>query len=87
MTGLIANYKNVRNSATVIPDCAMIPRSVPRLRSPLWTGTVTLRTGSVARMSRQWLPDVRDTAKPARSSARMTSRAVSAGYRSFMPQA
>src|ERR1700682_826824 len=50
---LIANYKNFRNSATVIPDCAMIPRSVPRLRSPLWTGTVTLRTGSVAWMSRQ----------------------------------
>ena len=42
-----------KNSATVIPACAMIARRVPRLRSPLCTGTVTFRAGSVAWMSRQ----------------------------------
>jgi hypothetical protein len=33
----------------------------------------------------QCLPEVRETAKPARSSARMMSRAVRAGSRGFMP--
>jgi hypothetical protein len=41
------DYSKARNSVTVIPAWAMIPRKVPRLRSPLCTGTVTLHAGSV----------------------------------------
>ncbi len=42
------NHNHARNSATVSPACAMMARKVPRLRSPLCTGTVTLRAGSAA---------------------------------------
>jgi hypothetical protein len=38
-------------------------------------------------MSLQWLPEVREIAKPARSSARMTSLALTAGNRSLMQRA
>src|ERR1700726_1692915 len=51
----------------------MMLRKVPRGRSALCTGTVTLRAGSVVWIRRQWLPEVRETANPARSRARMTS--------------
>jgi hypothetical protein len=58
-------YSNAMNSGTVSPACAMMPRKVPRFRSSLCIGTVTLRRGSVVWISRQWLPEVRDTTNPA----------------------
>jgi hypothetical protein len=50
-------------------------------------GMVTFRAGSVVCISRQWLPEIRETAKPAFWSARMTSRALIAGNRSLTRRA
>src|SRR5262245_28856495 len=62
-----------------------MPRSVPRFRVlSACTETVVARLGSSLCTSRWWLPDVRTTTKPARSSARKTSPAVTAGNRPFM---
>jgi hypothetical protein len=45
---IAARYSNAMNSATVKPAWAMMLRKVPRLISVLpWSGTVTLRAGSV----------------------------------------
>jgi len=64
--------------------CAMIDRSVPRLRSPPCTGTVTLRAGFGGVDQPAMAARLRDMTKPARSSARIASRAVTTGSRSFM---